>query len=64
MEQGASTQVWALLTDELKGGEYLSHCAVKELKTPAALDPDLPGKLWAKTEELLAVIESQGKLEG
>ena len=50
--------MWATLTRDLEGGEYLSNCAVKVPGNPQAVDPDMPANLWSKTEEILADIDA------
>ena len=54
--------MYALLSMELKGGEYLADCAVAELLNEQGSDAELPKRLWEKTEEQLALIESNGTL--
>ena len=54
--------MWAALKDGVKGGEYCIDCAIGVTKTPQADDAELPAKLWAKTEEQLGVIATEGKL--
>lgn len=41
IEKGAATIVWGLLTDEVKGGEYLDDCAVVPTLHQLAEDVDL-----------------------
>ena len=64
VEAGAATGVWAATSPTLegKGGLYLEDCQIAvEVEPPEeshgyfayALDPDLPERLWAKTEELI-----------
>lgn len=62
--QGTATAVWALLTDELKGGEYCADCraAPERINNKQKNDADLPRKLWEKTEEQLALVEEKGSL--
>ena len=60
--QGAATSLWAALKDGVKGGEYCIDCAIGVTKNPQADDAELPAKLWAKTEEQLGVIATEGKL--
>ena len=62
--QGASTTMWVLLTDKLKGGEYCADCraAPERINNKQKKVADLPRKLWEKTEEHLALVESKGSL--
>src|SRR5262245_39796044 len=53
-EQGAATQVWAAVSDELTGagGVYLADCAVRTEVAGYAMDPDRARRLWQLSEEL------------
>ena len=53
-EVGASTQVWAAVSDEVleRTGTYLADCAFAEAQ-PYALDPSSAVRLWALSEEMV-----------
>lgn len=55
LTQGAATTVYACTHPELEGksGAYLKDCKVGETNR-AGQDPELPRKLWEKTEAILA----------
>jgi len=53
-DQGAATQVWAAVSDELSGlgGVYVSNCRVRDDVEPYAVDPDRARVLWELSEKL------------
>jgi NAD(P)-dependent dehydrogenase (short-subunit alcohol dehydrogenase family) len=53
-EQGAATQVWAAVSDELDGtgGVYLAGCAIRSDVAPYAIDTDRARRLWQLSEGL------------
>jgi NAD(P)-dependent dehydrogenase (short-subunit alcohol dehydrogenase family) len=53
-EQGAATQVWAAVSDELEGagGAYLADCAIRPEVATYAVDPDRARRLWELSETL------------
>ena len=53
-QQGAATQVWAAVSDELAGagGAYLADCAIRPEVAPYAVDPDRARRLWELSERL------------
>lgn len=55
-EQGAATQVWAAVSNELdgRGGLYLADRAVRTDAEPYATDPGRAEKLWELSESLCA----------
>jgi NAD(P)-dependent dehydrogenase (short-subunit alcohol dehydrogenase family) len=63
-EQGAATQVWAAISDELtgEGGAYLADCAIRSEVAPYAIDPDRARRLWDLSETLCG--EGQRQLKG
>lgn len=56
-EQGAATQVWAAVSDELNetGAAYLADCAIRSEVAPYAIDPDRARRLWDLSETLCAI---------
>ncbi len=57
-EQGAATQVWAAVSDELTGtgAAYLADCGIRAEVAPYAIDPDRARRLWDLSEELCAEV--------
>lgn len=55
-EQGAATQVWAAVSEELteKGGVYLADCALRSDVVPYAIDAKRALRLWELSETLCA----------
>jgi NAD(P)-dependent dehydrogenase (short-subunit alcohol dehydrogenase family) len=56
-EQGAATQVWAAVAEELAdtGSVYLVDCAVRDDVAPYAVDAEHAAALWELSEELCGV---------
>jgi NAD(P)-dependent dehydrogenase (short-subunit alcohol dehydrogenase family) len=56
-EQGAATQVWAAVAEELAdtGSVYLVDCAIRDEVAPYAVDPDRAVALWELSERLCGV---------
>jgi NAD(P)-dependent dehydrogenase (short-subunit alcohol dehydrogenase family) len=53
-EEGAATQVWAAVSDELDGtgGVYLADCAIRSDVAAYAIDPERARRLWHLSEKL------------
>jgi NAD(P)-dependent dehydrogenase (short-subunit alcohol dehydrogenase family) len=53
-EQGAATQVWAAVSDELDGtgGMYLADCTIRSDVAPYAIDTQRARRLWQLSEGL------------
>jgi NAD(P)-dependent dehydrogenase (short-subunit alcohol dehydrogenase family) len=56
-EQGAATQVWAAVAEELadSGSAYLVDCAVRDDVAPYAVDPERAAALWDMSEQLCSI---------
>lgn len=52
--EGAATQVWAAVTEDLtgRGGLYLADCAVSDRVEPYATDPARAAELWHLSQRL------------
>jgi NAD(P)-dependent dehydrogenase (short-subunit alcohol dehydrogenase family) len=55
-EQGAATQVWAAVAEELEGtgGVYLADCGIRAKVVPYAIDAGRAQRLWEVSETLCA----------
>ncbi len=59
-EQGAATQVWAAVSDELtgSGAAYLADCRIRSDVTPYAVDSDRARRLWDLSETLCDAVRT------